>query len=251
MVKIRMIGCEAVHPADFVYDIPENHGYCLLILTRTPAIFWNGEEARQYPENHAAFFAPESRAHYRACQDKYINDWIIFESDEKYVTEFPVKAEPFPIVDVEYCRSLFRLLTWEHTGNRDERVVSRLMEVLFHKLEANVNMEETDAYSRPLLMLRRMIINNPQREWKVADMAEILHISQGHLQMLYRREFGVSCMEDVIQGRILLARDYLSHTNLSISEISALCGYNSIEHFSRQFKKITGMPPLKFRSADN
>jgi hypothetical protein len=40
MDRIRMIGYDAVHPADFVYDVPERHGYYLLILTHTKARFW-------------------------------------------------------------------------------------------------------------------------------------------------------------------------------------------------------------------
>ena len=39
MDTIHMIGYDAVHPADFIYDVPEAHGYYLLILTHTPLSF--------------------------------------------------------------------------------------------------------------------------------------------------------------------------------------------------------------------
>ena len=242
-----MIGYDAVHPADFLYDVPENHGYYLLILTHTRARFWTGEAAQEVPANHAALFAPQSRIRYGACEDSYGNDWIIFDSDETYVTQFPLLAAPFPVMDPEYCHSLFRLLTWEHMQDSYETVESQLMSVLFHKLRGDIVRSEEGDYRRELLALRRSIVNHPGHNWSVSGMAEQLHISAGYLQLLYKRQFGVSCMDDVIASRVRLAKDYLTHTNMRVLEIAGMCGYNNAEHFSRQFRRLCGMPPGQFR----
>ena len=58
---IHMIGYDAVHPSDFVYDTPEAHGHYLLILTHTQLRFRDGCEERIYPARHAALFSPNSR----------------------------------------------------------------------------------------------------------------------------------------------------------------------------------------------
>lgn len=242
-----MIGYDAVHPADFVYDVPERHGYYLLILTHTKARFWTGEASQVYPANHAALFAPDSRIRYGACEGSYGNDWIIFDSDETYVTQFPLLATPFPVSDPEYCHSLFRLLTWEHMQDSYETVEAQLMSVLFNKLRGDIVHPEEADYRGELLALRRRIINQPGRPWNVAAMAEQLHISAGYLQLLYKRQFGVSCMDDVIASRVRLAKDYLTHTNMRVLEIAAICGYNNPEHFSRQFRRQCGMAPGQFR----
>ena len=97
MECIRMIGYDAVHPSDFVYDVSEEHGYYLLILTHTPVRFRDGDGERIYPARHAALFSPDSRIHYSACEETYSNDWIIFSSDEAYVTQFPLQNRPFPV----------------------------------------------------------------------------------------------------------------------------------------------------------
>ena len=172
MEKIHMIGCDAVHPADFIYDVKEDHGYYLLILTRTPIRIYEDEAEKVYPAHHAALFAPESRIRYGACQEKYVNDWMIFSSDEKYVTDFPLIAKPFPVIDVDYCHNLFQLLTWEHSQENYESVISRLMEVLFHKLNINTGHRDLEGeYTRHLCALRKSIRNEPQKDWNVADMA--------------------------------------------------------------------------------
>ena len=247
MDKIHMIGYDAVHPDDFLYDVPTGHAYWLLILTNTPARFWQDGDWRECPAHHAALFPPHAAIRYGACAESYGNDWVIFSSDEAYVTRFPLMATPFPVLDADYCHNLFQLLTWEHAQDCDETVVSQLMSVLFHKLREGIGQSGESDYRRELLALRRRISNHPREAWSVAGMAARLHISAGYLQLLYKRQFGVSCIDDVIQSRVRLAKDYLAHTSMRISEIASLCGYNSTEHFSRQFRKLCGMAPGQFR----
>ena len=247
MDTIRMIGYDAVHPSDFVYDMPEGHDHYLLILTHTPIRFRDSDGERVYPARHAALFSPDSRIHYGACEETYSNDWIIFSSDEPYVTLFPLQNSLFPVPDADYCHNLFQLLTWEHMQGDNEAVVAQLMALLFQKLRAGLDLPGDMDYRLELTALRRHILSQPGRNWNVSDMAEQLHISVGYLHLLYKRQFGVSCMDDVIESRVRRARDYLSHTQLRIQEIALLCGYNSAEHFSRQFRGHCGMSPGQYR----
>ncbi len=94
---IRMIGYDAVHPSDFIYDVAGDHGLYLLILTHTPFRFRDGDGERVYPAHHAALFSPDARIHYGACEATYSNDWMIFSSDEPYVAQFPLQNRPFPV----------------------------------------------------------------------------------------------------------------------------------------------------------
>lgn len=249
MERIHMIGYDAVHPADFIYDVPENHDYYLLILTHTPARFWQGGESRVVPAHQAALFAPQSRIRYGACGESYGNDWMIFSSTEARVTRFPLLATPFPVLDAAYCHNLFQLLTWEHMQGSHEVVIAQLMALLFQKLHADIDLPGGLDYRLELAALRRNILSQPERNWNVPEMAAQLHISVGYLHLLYKRQFGTSCMDDVIGSRVRRARDYLSHTRLRIQEISLLCGYNSAEHFSRQFRRYCGMSPGQYRKA--
>ena len=249
MDSIRMIGYDAVHPSDFVYDVPRAHGYYLLILTHTALRFRDGDGERVYPAHHAALFSPDAPIHYGACEASYGNDWMIFGSDEPYVTQFPLQNRPFPVPDADYCHNLFQLLTWEHMQSGHETATPQLMALLFQKLRDGIGLPGDADYRLELTALRRRILSQPGRRWSVSEMAEQLHISVGYLHLLYKRQFGVSCMDDVIESRVRQARDYLSHTQLRIQEIALLCGYNSAEHFSRQFSRQCGMSPGQYRKA--
>ncbi|WP_414813234.1 helix-turn-helix domain-containing protein [Paenibacillus sp. Soil766] len=50
----------------------------------------------------------------------------------------------------------------------------------------------------------------------------------------------------MITSHIRQAKEYLLHGSLSIAEVAYRCGYNNVEHFCRQFKRITGFTPRKF-----
>jgi AraC-like DNA-binding protein len=93
------------------------------------------------------------------------------------------------------------------------------------------------------------IYREPNREWTIYLMAEKLNISTGYLEEIYKNTFGVTCMTDVINSRINLAKKYLLYDNRSIAEIANLCGYHNMEHFFRQFKKKTGVTPNQFRNS--
>ena len=244
---IHMIGYDAVHPSDFVYDLPEKHGHYLLILTHTPLCFRDGDRERVYPAHHAALFSPDARVHYGACEATYSNDWMIFDSDEPGVAQFPLQNRPFPAPDADYCHNLFQLLTWEHMQGGHESVTAQLLALLFQKLRDGLDLPGDTDHRLEMTALRRQIMSQPGRRWSASEMAEQLHISVGYLHLLYKRQFGVSCIDDVIESRIRQAREYLSHTQLRIQEIAALCGYNSAEHFSRQFRGQCGVSPGQYR----
>lgn len=253
MNEIRYIGYSAVHPKDFVFDVPGGHDCWLLLLTHTPALFFVDGTLREYPAKSAILFAPHHKIYYRACAEHYENDWIRFESDETYVSTLPVQGVPFSLPDPEYCHNLFQLLTWEHTmpSANSERCIDQLLRVLFTKLFEACSRKPTAPHCHDLLLLRKEIYNNPQYNWTVPSMAEKLHMSAGYLQVLYKKIFETSCMEDVIDGRIRMAKDQLLYTDKPVAEIAEQCGYSNVEHFCRQFKKTAGISPSAFRKSAN
>ncbi|HJC22526.1 MAG TPA: AraC family transcriptional regulator [Candidatus Eisenbergiella merdavium] len=72
-------------------------------------------------------------------------------------------------------------------------------------------------------------------------------MSVSHFQHLYSRFFGISFQNDLIRMRIDHAQTLLTTTFLSTEQIAEACGYSNSTHFFRQFKKITGVSPAKYR----
>lgn len=247
MNQITSIGFDAVHQSNFRYDIPEGLETYLLVITTTPAIFRIDEITEEYPAHTAVLFPPKHKIWYGAIKEHYSNHWLMVETDESFITNFPQQGIPFAVSDPEYCHSLFQLLTWESSQD----TVSQLLRILFHKLHEDVISTEPLGHDHELLTLRRKIAASPELPWNISDMAQELHLSTGYLQFLYKQKYDISCMDDVINFRLLKARDYLIYTPHSIAEIAELCGYNNTEHFCRQFRKYVGLTPGQYRKQSN
>jgi AraC-like DNA-binding protein len=249
MAYIHYVECNTTHSSNFVIDVPVGYHW-LLVITKTPAEFWVNGVLKEYPAYSAILYRPSQKVYYRACTEHYVNDWIRFESDEPYITESPLSfGVPFPLSDPGYCHKLLELLVIEHNNNQDykQSTIDCLLRTLFNKLLESYFHDDITPQYYNLLRLRTAIHSNPGDHWTISKMAEYLGISSGYLQNIYKKAFGISCMDDVISSRIRLAKEYLTHSTQSIAEIASRCGYQNVEHFCRQFKQMTGIPPKKFQ----
>ncbi len=72
-------------------------------------------------------------------------------------------------------------------------------------------------------------------------------VSRGHLARVCRQELDVTPQELLRFLRLDHSLGWLSRTNLKISEISEMCGFQSQFHFSRCFKATYGRSPRDMR----
>ena len=79
------------------------------------------------------------------------------------------------------------------------------------------------------------------------DIAENIHISANHLMHIFNNKLNKSVMQILRELRIERGKHLLAITSLSISETAYQCGYQSLQHFSTAFKKLTGLTPSMYR----
>ncbi len=80
---------------------------------------------------------------------------------------------------------------------------------------------------------------------------EALATELGLAPRTFRREFtkrtGLPPHRYLLASRISHAREMLAHTDLPIKQIAADLGYTDVFYFTRQFRRLTGVPPALFR----
>jgi AraC-like DNA-binding protein len=83
----------------------------------------------------------------------------------------------------------------------------------------------------------------------VNDIAARLHISPKYLSSLLRIHTGQNTQHYIHDKLIERAKERISTTELSISEIAYELGFEHLQSFSRLFKAKTQLSPLEFRQS--
>ena len=85
----------------------------------------------------------------------------------------------------------------------------------------------------------------------VHQIAEAMNISPNYLSDLLRIQTGRNTQQHIHEKLISKAKEKLSTTELSVSEIAYELGFEHSQSFSTLFKKKTKMSPLEFRQSFN
>lgn len=83
----------------------------------------------------------------------------------------------------------------------------------------------------------------------VQRIAGLMNLSPNYLSDLLRMHTGQNTQQHIHQRLIEKAKEKLSATNLSVSEIAYALGFEHAQSFSTLFKKKTSLSPLEFRQA--
>ncbi len=83
---------------------------------------------------------------------------------------------------------------------------------------------------------------------KNIELAEQLNISVSTLTRIFKKHYNTTPAAYALKLKIENAKFHLINTNMSVSEIAQNLNFNSPEHFSRIFKKHTGLSPIKYRN---
>lgn len=80
------------------------------------------------------------------------------------------------------------------------------------------------------------------------DMAASVGLSQFHFCRQFKSEFGVAPYAYVLRKRISKAQDMLRKSDVPLKVVAFDCGFSDQSHFSRTFRRVTGVTPAQFRN---
>lgn len=82
---------------------------------------------------------------------------------------------------------------------------------------------------------------------EVADIAQHLCLNANYLSGLFHEYEGITLKAYIQQEKTTLAKNLLTYSHYTYSEIAAYLGYSSQSHFGKCFRQSTGLTPGKYR----
>ena len=253
------VGYESIHDEEFALKRPNGYGNFLLLLMKTESFHVIRNEQIIVPSGSIILYDEHTSQHYGANGKQYIDDWIHFsmnEDDLAFVNNLNIPFNTIiHIEDSNQISALIRNISFEfYSANYNKNNTSILyLQILLNKLNESIQSDKADTflpfYSR-LVNLRAEIYNMPDYNWSIDGISRQLNLSMSYFQHIYKRLFGTSVINDVINSRISHSKKLLLGTDLPVKKIADLCGYEYDVYFMRQFKSRTGLTPKEYRSRE-
>lgn len=81
---------------------------------------------------------------------------------------------------------------------------------------------------------------------EIRTIADNLFVTKEHLMRTFKRETGKTINEVIKEKRLEEAVSLLQNSHLSVTDIAAMSGFNSVHYFSKVFKKAYGISPSEY-----
>lgn len=155
-------------------------------------------------------------------------------NDDSFVTEMMQAAELEVLNKKAYAEEICAMKTTEliikvrrETANKQTEIIAPEMHSALIEARAKIHMD----YSR---------------DWRVSEMAKLVHLSPSRFYSLYKTVFGITPKADLQTIRLEHAKILLAEARCSVKEIAEAIGYTNEYYFIRAFKSYTGKTPGKF-----
>ena len=95
--------------------------------------------------------------------------------------------------------------------------------------------------------LERWILDHPNAELTVEQLASRVAMSPRHFARVFAQETGTTPAKFVAAARLELARRRLEESELPVDAVARECGYLTAENMRRAFKRRLGLTPREYR----
>ena len=203
------------------------------------------------------FFLPKDRYHYYAAnpENPYDYFWIHFNGSgfKNFLSAIGLSEDNPVIFDVknpEIEKRFLELidLTSKNTPYQNLKLLSHAYYLLYEIAKAIPSNKEDRQQFTSLIVeaAANYITEHYQEKITLDDLAEVTHINKCYLVSLFKKCTGLTPIQYLIQYRISQAC-ILLQSDVSITEICFMCGFQELTNFLVRFKQFTKLTPSQYR----
>jgi AraC family carnitine catabolism transcriptional activator len=99
-----------------------------------------------------------------------------------------------------------------------------------------------------ILSILRMMEENLEEPLTSVELAASVGLSQRQMERLFRSELATTARQLYQRLRLERAERLLAYGKMKVREVAVACGFSSLAHFSRAFRRHKGAPPSRLRT---
>ena len=281
----KLYGLETKHPLVTVIDLTEatkvvNHVsmdydvYALFLKNGTNCTLKYGRQPYDYQEGTVVSFSPGQLIGVDTDVDEIAPDVIglMFHPDLLHKTPLSSKIKDYNFFDYSQREAL-------HLSADERRIFNQCLEHIKEEIAHPVDKHTAEIVSSQIQVLLDYVTRFYERQFitrgkvnseilsrfetslkrylesdrtkeglpTVNFFADEAHLSPGYFGDLIKKETGVTAQEIISRHIVERAKRRLTESTDDISIVAYELGFQHPQHFSRMFKRITGISPTQFR----
>nr|WP_158827322.1 helix-turn-helix transcriptional regulator [Mucilaginibacter sp. JXJ CY 39] len=252
--------------------------YSIAIKRATNLKYKYGQQQYDFDNGVMFFTAPGQVIGVEAGQDVEHTGWVLFiHPDFLWNTQLAKTIKKYEFFDYAIDEALFlsdkeeqvindilRFIQQEYSSNIDrftQDIIISQIELLLNYSERFYNRQFITRKIASHQLLDKLeqwlddYFNEDQQTMKslpaVQDIAAALHVSSTYLGGTLKALTGLSTQQHIHERLIEKAKEKLSTSSLSVSEVAYQLGFEHPQSFSKLFKAKTKQSPLAFRQSFN
>ncbi len=169
---------------------------------------------------------------------------------DQFIAPFPSHFHPHAPMYIE--QMIFDIIhAFTNPGPYKEITLTHLFLRLWEQVlnELTYGLTDTRAHEDISSRIKFFIEQNLTRPLPLDEIARLTHFSRSYVSRVFLDSFGTSPLRYHTLLRVQKAKSMIQFTNMSMSEIATAVGFESLQDFSRVFKKTDGFSPSTYRHA--
>lgn len=196
----------------------------------------------------------ESRQH---CYKSKIPYWIYDENtiiaDQGYFNHFPdhYNSDKFNELDPLFANIVQTFANGKEINQPYMKAnLISIMDIIDTELGSNPENHKKRTIRnnyKKIIACKEFIDNNLGSKFTLEMLAERCGLSRNFFCRIFKEILGNTPFEYIIENKMVLAKKLLTTTNISVEQISAICGFDDLTYFYRLFKRYFHTTPTQFR----
>ena len=238
----------------------ESHDFWELVYVNNGIVIVE-EKDKSYSLKQSQFFLHAPGEFHKIRTDAANTDVIIvsFDSSSPYLYAFTEKVHVSnniqKVLVLEILNAAKKAMR-NYKGNTSnavyEQITRNTLELFFLYVNYygiyGMASKKTGKYSNTLVQtITEYLEKNIANKVTFDDLKQLTHYSESNIGKLFKKYTGLSVFQYYNKLKLAKARELLSQNNYSISEISEILGFDTVQYFTYFIKKHLKMSPSEYR----